>query len=213
MAAQRHRRPRAALRRRLRARPPTPRQGTRPALVRRAMPADPIVSDHFETLLATLSWLRDRLRAFDRQLAGIARADDICRLLMTTPGVVPITALAFSGTVEEPGRFRAIERYRCVSCPDTAAIPVRRGRPRRTDLQMRRSVDASPALRGGKRHHVSEAGRPRRPRMGQPDRRPIRKLEGAGCTGSEAGDDPLRHDARRYAVPSGGLIFTTKTHP
>lgn len=74
--------------------------------VRRAMPADPIVSDLFETLLATLSGLRERRRAFDRQLAGIARADDTCRLLMTTPGVGLITALAFSGTVEDPTRFR-----------------------------------------------------------------------------------------------------------
>jgi transposase len=74
--------------------------------VRRAMPPDPIVSDLFETLLATLSSLRDQRRAFDRQLAGIARASSACRLLMTMPGVGPITALAFAGTVEDPGRFR-----------------------------------------------------------------------------------------------------------
>jgi transposase len=74
--------------------------------VRRAMPDDPIVSGLFETLLATLSSLRERRRAFDRQLAGIARASGACRLLMTMPGVGPITALAFAGTVEDPGRFR-----------------------------------------------------------------------------------------------------------
>jgi transposase len=74
--------------------------------VRRAMPVDPIIAGLFETLLATLSDLRERRRAFDRQLAGIARTNGTCRLLMTMPGVGPITALAFAGTVEDPSRFR-----------------------------------------------------------------------------------------------------------
>lgn len=43
------------------------RQGAFDRAVRRAMPGDPIVSDLFETLLATLSDLRERRGAFDRQ--------------------------------------------------------------------------------------------------------------------------------------------------
>jgi transposase len=74
--------------------------------VRDAMPDDPMLRDLFEGLLETLCALRTRRRAFDRQLEKIARADPNCRLLMTAPGVGPLTAIAFTGAVEDPKRFR-----------------------------------------------------------------------------------------------------------
>jgi transposase len=36
----------------------------------------------------------------------IARDDDICRRLMTVPGVGPVVSLAFVATVDIPARFR-----------------------------------------------------------------------------------------------------------
>ena len=48
-------------------------------------------------------------RAFlelDRRVRALAHGDDICLLLMTTPGVGYITALTFRAAVDDPRRFR-----------------------------------------------------------------------------------------------------------
>ena len=34
------------------------------------------------------------------------RGDDVCRRLMTVPGVCPVVALAYRATVDVPARFR-----------------------------------------------------------------------------------------------------------
>jgi transposase len=70
------------------------------------MPDDPMIRDLFESLLGTLATLRERRRAFDRQLGRITRASAQCRLLMSAPGVGPLTAIAFASAVEDPSRFR-----------------------------------------------------------------------------------------------------------
>lgn len=74
--------------------------------VRSAMPHDPIVHGLLESLLETLAILRERRRRFDRQLRRIARENEACRLLMSAPGVGPLTAVAFAAAIEEPSRFR-----------------------------------------------------------------------------------------------------------
>jgi transposase len=52
---------------------------------------------------------RDALRAefnrLHRQMLAIVRADDLCRRLMTVPGVGPLVALTFKTGVDDPGRF------------------------------------------------------------------------------------------------------------
>ena len=74
--------------------------------VQQALPADPMMRDLFESLLATLLVLRQQRRQFDRQLERIARQDATCRRLMAAPGVGPITAITFAATIEDPSRFR-----------------------------------------------------------------------------------------------------------
>lgn len=74
--------------------------------VRRALPGDPMISDLFEALLETLATLRERRRQFDNQLKRIALDSQTCRLLMTVPGIGPLTAIAFAGSIEDPARFR-----------------------------------------------------------------------------------------------------------
>lgn len=61
-------------------------------------------------------WHEARQAAVDmhRQLRQLAKADADCRCLMTTPGVGPLTALAFKSAVDEPDRFhdsRAVGAY------------------------------------------------------------------------------------------------------
>ena len=65
-----------------------------------------MISDLFEALLETLATLRERRRQFDNQLKRIALDSQTCRLLMTVPGIGPLTAIAFAGTIEDPARFR-----------------------------------------------------------------------------------------------------------
>ncbi|MEM9250517.1 MAG: IS110 family transposase, partial [Pseudomonadota bacterium] len=70
--------------------------------VRRVPPADPMLRDLSEALFETLPALRDRKRRFDGWLKRIARGSETCRLLMTTPDIGPLTALALAGTIEDP---------------------------------------------------------------------------------------------------------------
>ena len=49
--------------------------------------------------------LHPRVR-LHRRLLAIVRDDDICRRLMTTPGVGPVVALTYRATVDVPARFR-----------------------------------------------------------------------------------------------------------
>ncbi len=74
--------------------------------VRQAMPEDPVVRALLEGLLDTLAALRERCRLLYRQLERAARADPVCRLLMSAPGVGSLTAIAFAGAIGDPTRFR-----------------------------------------------------------------------------------------------------------
>src|SRR5205814_1622526 len=49
--------------------------------------------------------LREQLGVLHRQLLEIVRHDEVCRRLMTTPGVGPVVALTFRATVDVPSRF------------------------------------------------------------------------------------------------------------
>ena len=56
-------------------------------------------------LLATWRQLREQIAVFDKAVLQRVRADPICRLLMTVPGIGALSSLAYVTTIEEPGRF------------------------------------------------------------------------------------------------------------
>ncbi len=58
-------------------------------------------------LLEARQTMRDQLAKLDRSLVRATREDDVCRLLMTAPGVGPVTALAFKSTIDDPARFKS----------------------------------------------------------------------------------------------------------
>jgi transposase len=66
--------------------------------------------DELWALIAPLLDLRQALlaqvRRYDGQLRRLAHGDEVCRLLMTAPGVGPLTALAFRAGIDVPERFR-----------------------------------------------------------------------------------------------------------
>jgi transposase len=57
-------------------------------------------------LLIVRRVLREQLGILHRRLLAIVRDDDVCRRLMTIPGVGPVVALTYRVTVDVPARFR-----------------------------------------------------------------------------------------------------------
>ncbi len=65
----------------------------------------PLVSD-LRDLACRCEDLMIRQQQIDRDLARLARENDVCARLMSIPGVGPICALTFYASVGEPRRFR-----------------------------------------------------------------------------------------------------------
>jgi len=58
-----------------------------------------------ERLLISIAQLTEQIDAATKELAGLAEESEICRRLMTVPGVGPITSLRFVSAIDEIGRF------------------------------------------------------------------------------------------------------------
>ena len=59
-----------------------------------------------EPLLVVRRVLREQLGILHRRLLVIVRDDEVCRRLMTVPGVGPVVALTYRASVDVPARFR-----------------------------------------------------------------------------------------------------------
>jgi transposase len=59
-----------------------------------------------EPLLIVRRVLREQIDILHRRLLVIVRDDDVCRRLMTVPGVGPVVALTYRATVDVSARFR-----------------------------------------------------------------------------------------------------------
>ena len=59
-----------------------------------------------EPLLVVRRVLREQLGILHRRLLAIVKDDEVCRRLMTVPGVGPVVALTYRATVDVPARFR-----------------------------------------------------------------------------------------------------------
>ena len=67
---------------------------------------DAFVTSLVEPLLAILATMLDQFARLTKQVLAIVRGEDVCRRLMSVPGVGPITALAFRATIDRSDRFR-----------------------------------------------------------------------------------------------------------
>ena len=59
-----------------------------------------------EPLLVVRRVLREQFGILHRRLLAVVRDDDVCRRLMTVPGVGPVVALTYRATVDVPARFK-----------------------------------------------------------------------------------------------------------
>src|SRR5262245_6982193 len=66
----------------------------------------PDVAVLVEPLLIVRRVLREQVAILHRRLLAVVRDDDVCRRLMTVPGVGPVVALTYRATVDVPARFR-----------------------------------------------------------------------------------------------------------
>jgi transposase len=66
----------------------------------------PDLAELVEPLLIVRRALREQIGILHRRLLAVVRNDDVCRRLMTVPGVGPVVALTYRATVDVPARFR-----------------------------------------------------------------------------------------------------------
>jgi transposase len=66
----------------------------------------PDLAELVEPLLIVRRVVREQLGILHRRVLVIVRDDDVCRRLMTVPGVGPVVALTYRVTVDVPARFR-----------------------------------------------------------------------------------------------------------
>jgi transposase len=63
------------------------------------------VPDYVERQLKAMEALNQLISEADDQVEAIAKGDSTCRLLMSMPGVGPVTAVRFAAAVDDPHRF------------------------------------------------------------------------------------------------------------
>ncbi len=73
--------------------------------VRELTDANAEVMAMVEPLLAILSVMLKEFARLTKQVLDIVRKEEVCRRLMSAPGVGPITALTFRATIDRPERF------------------------------------------------------------------------------------------------------------
>ncbi|MCH8998116.1 MAG: IS110 family transposase [Proteobacteria bacterium] len=82
--------------------------------VHAALEDRPELQATIEPLLSAVAALKRGIERLDREVMARAKAAPACRLLMSVPGVGPVTALAYVATIDDPNRFaksRAVGAY------------------------------------------------------------------------------------------------------
>jgi transposase len=82
--------------------------------VRAALEDRPDLMVMIEPLLSSVATLKREIGRLDKAVMARAKAAPGCRLLMSAPGVGPVTALAYAATIDAPNRFaksRAVGAY------------------------------------------------------------------------------------------------------
>ena len=76
------------------------------ARIKELVENDPDLALIVDPMLIVRRVIREQLAILQRRLLALARDDEVCRRLMTVPGVGPVVALTFRATVGVPTRFQ-----------------------------------------------------------------------------------------------------------
>ncbi|GCA52268.1 transposase [Sinorhizobium sp. KGO-5] len=79
--------------------------GTFEEKVRELVEADADLLEIMEPLLAGRRKLREEFAKLDKKVVQEAKRDQVCKRLMTVPGVGPVVSLAYVATIDIPSRF------------------------------------------------------------------------------------------------------------
>jgi transposase len=74
--------------------------------IRELVEGMPELAEIMTSLLDARQKLREQVGKLHQKLLSIVREDEVCRRLMTIPGVGPIVSLAFTATIDIPVRFK-----------------------------------------------------------------------------------------------------------
>jgi len=75
--------------------------------VREIIEGDEALSFALLPMLEVRAVLFKAFMEMERRVGAVARHDDVCLLLMTAPGVGPVTALSFKAAIDDPSRFKS----------------------------------------------------------------------------------------------------------
>lgn len=75
--------------------------------VRKSLGHLPELREILDPLLEAWEATRKRVAEFDRKVDARMKEREIAAILMTHPGVGPVTAMSFLGTIDDPGRFHS----------------------------------------------------------------------------------------------------------
>jgi len=77
----------------------------------RELAADNVMLDAAtEPLLRARASLRHELARLERHVRGLAQEDEVCRRLMSMPGIGAVVALTFRSAVDDPARFKSSKK-------------------------------------------------------------------------------------------------------
>ena len=146
-----------------------------------------------EPLLIVRRVLREQIGILHRRLLVIVRDDDVCRRLMTVPGVGPVVALTYRATVDVPARFRNSKAVGAVFGLTPSRHQSGESRPHRCDIAVRRRDDADDALRSGPDRAGAFDEMVLAQGLGDEDRQAPRDEEGNRGAGAAVGRDHAPH--------------------
>ena len=145
-----------------------------------------------EPLLIVRRTLREQFCILHRRLLAIVRDDEVCRRLMTTPGVGPVVSLTYRATVDVPGSLPQIQVRRGGVWADVRQVSIGRGRLERQNIPLRRRDDAGHALRSSSEHDAFEE-MVMAQGLGDADRQAPRDEKGDRGAGAPVGRDHAPH--------------------
>lgn len=107
---------------------------TLPAKLRKSLlSSDAGIPSYIEHVLQGIEALTQQIKEADRELSELAAQDSTCRLLMTIPGVGPVTAMRFVAAIDDPTRFHSTEQV-CSYLGLTPGENTTGFRPKRTGI-------------------------------------------------------------------------------
>jgi transposase len=106
--------------------------------VRELLAGQPRLLGTLEPLLIARTTLLEQQGVVHRRLLAVVRADEICRRLMTVPGVGAVIAAAYRAGVDVPQRFAKSSTVGAHFGLSPREICLRRARPDGTHQQVRR---------------------------------------------------------------------------